>query len=154
MTVAWPIAELDPVARMRALAAALPHVSLREGVIEAPFAEVWGIAGDLEHGVPRFERGVEQVQILDRGGQRIELVVHGPLGTRMSMQAILQPGWCVMRSRIADIGMAATPEGEQATRFAHFEGSSLLGRAARPLFRSRVGGDLVRLAAILGATLR
>lgn len=154
MTIAWPVAELDPVARLRALAAGLPHVSLRECVIEAPFAEVWGIAGDLEHGVPRIERGLERVEILNRTGQRIELVAHGPLGTRMSMQAILQPGWCVMRSRIADVGMAATPEGAEATRFAHFEGSPLLGRAARPLFRRRIGGDLGRLAAIVGATLR
>ena len=153
VTIAWPVAELDPVARLRALAAALPHVSLEEGVIEAPLAQVWGVAGDLEYGVPRFEPSVERVLILDRTDERIELVAHGSLGTRVRMQAILRPGWCVMRSRIGDIGMAATPEGASATRFAHFEGSSLLGRGARPWFRRRVRGDLGRLAAVVGARL-
>ena len=52
----WPLAELDPVQRMRVLVAGLPHVALAERVIEAPFEAVWAIAGDLVNGVPRFDR--------------------------------------------------------------------------------------------------
>jgi hypothetical protein len=44
--------------------------------------------------------------------------------------------------------MAAAAVGPAATRFAHFEGSRWLGRAARPLFRRFVRRDLARLAAL------
>jgi hypothetical protein len=54
-----------------------------------------------------------------------------------------------MRSRLGDIGMAATPLGEGVTRFAHFEGSRWLGRAARPLCPRFVRQDLARLAALV-----
>jgi hypothetical protein len=42
--------------------------------------------------------------------------------------------------------MAARAEGAGRTRFAHFEGSRWLGRAARPLFRRFVRRDLANLA--------
>ncbi len=144
----WPQAELQTVARMRALAAALPHVVLVERVIAAPFERVWGIAGDLVEGVPRFEHDVRDVRILASEGDALSLVAGGPLGVRMHFDAVLRPGWCVMRSRLADIGMAAEPLDAGRTRFAHYEGSRWLGRLGRPVFRRLVERDLQRLAAL------
>lgn len=37
----WPVAELDPVRRMRVLAAATPGVAYAEKLIPAPFSAVW-----------------------------------------------------------------------------------------------------------------
>lgn len=145
---AWPGVEIDPVTRLRALAAALPWVSLEERVIEAPFARVWSYIEDLERGVPQFEGNVRRIEILARDGERLALRSFAPGGLAMHLDAVLRPGWCVMRGAFGEIGMAATPVGAGATRFAHFEGSRRLGRIARPLFRYFVRRDLARLAAL------
>ena len=145
---AWPMVELDPVARLHALAAAMPWVSLEECVIEAPFARVWAYIEDMEGGVPQFEGNVRRIEILARDGERLALRSFTPGGFPMRLDAVLRPGWCVMRGAFGEIGMAATPVGPTATRFAHFEGSRWLGRLARPLFRSFVRRDLARLAAL------
>ena len=146
--MSWPEAELDPVARLRALAAALPHVSLAERVIAAPFAHVWSYLEDMERGVPRFEGNVRRLEIVRREGERLWLRSEGPLGVTLAMQAVLRPGWCVMgtASGSVQIGMAARGEGPGATRFAHFEGSRWLGRLGRPLFARNVRRDLANLA--------
>ena len=144
----WPVAELDPVARLYALAASLPWVSLEESVIEAPFARVWSFVDDLPQGVPQFEGNVRRIEILSRAGDRLALRSFGPGGFAMKLDAVLRPGWCIMRGALGEIGMAAAPVGSTATRFAHFEGSRWLGRAARPLFRRFVRRDLARLAAL------
>jgi hypothetical protein len=47
---------LDPVARLRIMAAAYPGCARVERVLDAPFDAVWAVAGDLEQGVPRFDR--------------------------------------------------------------------------------------------------
>jgi hypothetical protein len=144
----WPVAELDPVARLRALAASLPWVSFDEAVIAAPFARVWSYIDDMERGVPQFEGNVRRIEILAREGDRLALRSYGPGGFPMALDAVLRPGWCVMRGAFGEIGMAAAPVGPAATRFAHFEGSRWLGRPARPLFRYFVRRDLRRLAAL------
>jgi hypothetical protein len=144
----WPVAELDPVARLRALAASLPWVSLEETVIEAPFARVWSYIEDMERGVPQFERNVRRIEILAREGERLTVRSFGPAGLPLRLDVVLRPGWCVMRGALGEIGMAAAPRGPATTRFAHFEGSRRLGRLARPLFRRWVRRDLARLAAL------
>ena len=146
--MSWPGVDLDPVARLRALAAALPHVSLEERVIEAPFGRVWSFIEDLERGVPRFEGNVRRIEVLRREGERLWLASEGPLGATLRMEAVLRPGWCVMgtASGSVQIGMAASALGPARTRFAHFEGSRWLGRAGRPLFRAFVRRDLASLA--------
>jgi hypothetical protein len=148
VVVSWPQVELDPVARLRALAAALPHVSLEERVIEAPFERVWSYIEDMERGVPQFEGNVRRIRIVRREGEQLWLASEGPLGATLHMQAVLRPGWCVMGSASGSvqIGMAARAEGPGRTRFAHFEGSRWLGRLARPLFRRFVRRDLASLA--------
>ena len=145
----WPIASLDEAARLRALAAALPHAAYGEAVIDARFDAVWAVVGDLEHGVPRFEGNVSRIEIIEREGDRLRLQAWGVLGLRFDLEAILRPGWCVMRSRSTDIGMAAAPFGDGSrTRFAHFEASRVAGRLLAPFLRRNVAGDLRRLAAL------
>ena len=144
----WPLVELDRVARLRALAASMPWVSFDECVIEAPFERVWSYIADMERGVPQFEGNVKRIEILAREGERLALRSWSPLGLAMRLDAVLRPGWCVMRGAFGEIGMAAAPVGPGATRFAHFEGSRWLGRAARPLFGYFVRRDLARLAAL------
>ena len=145
----WPTVELDPVARLRILARALPHVRLVERHIAAPVARVWSIAGDLEHGVPRFETLVRTARVLVRDGERLQLEATGLFGaTRLDV--LLRPGFCVMHGGPTDIGMAAAPEGA-GTRFAHFEGHRRFGRLAWPYFAWSIPRELARLARLVEA---
>jgi hypothetical protein len=148
----WPDANLDTVQRLRVIAAGLPHVAIDEIVIDAPVERVWDFVGDLERGTPAYERGVRSVKITQRDGDRVALAVRNALGIAMSFRAELRFGWCVMQSRSIHVGMAAAPEGDGAqTRFAHFEGSALLGRVGLPYFRWNIRGDLRRIEAqVLG----
>ena len=151
---AWPSAQLDDVARLRAIAAALPHLAYRERTLDAPFEIVWSIFGDLERGVPRFDHFVRWLRITERDGERVRLVSNGPLGIPMRFEAVLRPGWCVMRSRQAEVGMAATPEGSARTRVAHFEGSRFLGALGRWWLGRTMEGELTTLARLCEAELR
>lgn len=138
--------EIDAVARLRAIAAALPHVAYRERTIEAPFDAVWAILGDLEGGVPRFEHYVRRIRITRREGERLSLVSNGPLGVPMRFEAILRPGWCVMRAWQSEVGMAAAPLGPARTRVGHFEGSRFLGSLGRWWFGRTMERELAELA--------
>lgn len=146
---AWPVVELDPVRTMRALAAGMPHVALRETVLEAPFERVWDFIADLEGSTPQYESTVASAKILERDGDR--LILKGRLtgGPSLRFSVVLRPGWCIMRSRLGEIGMAARPENSSQTRFVHFEGSRLFGRLARPFFHWNIGGDFRRLRRLL-----
>ena len=145
----YPSVSLDPVQRMRALAAALPHAAYDEVVFDAPFDRVWGLAGDLEHGAPRFERGVRAARILQREGDTLELETVASFGMRMRFDVVLRPGWCIMRSRLVQIGMAAATEPDGRTRFAHFEQGRVAGRLLRPLYRANIANDFRRIAEIM-----
>ena len=134
----WPAAELDPVRRMRILAAAMPDAAFRERVLDAPFDDVWRVAGDLEHGTPQWKKDVIGLTILQEEGDRLEIVIRSYLGIRLRAGAVFRPGWCVMQARLFAVGMAAAPEGER-TRFAHFEALRLPGAGVlRPLLRHRI----------------
>jgi hypothetical protein len=147
---AWPEAELNPVQRLRVLAAGLPHVCLAEAVIEAPIERVWGLTGDLVDGSPRFELGVHSARVVREQDDRLELVVRTVFGVRMTFDVELRFGWCLMQSRYSQIGMAAIEEeAGRSTRLAHFEGSPLLGRLGLPFFRWNIAGDMKRIARLL-----
>ena len=45
---AWPTADLNPIARMKALAAGLPHVAGDEAVFDVPFDRFWEFIVDFE----------------------------------------------------------------------------------------------------------
>lgn len=145
----WPRAELDPVARMRVLAAGLPYCAVRETVLEAEYARVWSFLSDLEGNTDRYERTVTGLKVLERDEDRMRIASRSLPGVWMHMDVVLREGWCVMHSRIGQIGFAAHPETERSTRMIHFEGSPLFGRLARPFFHWNVGRDFVRLAELL-----
>ncbi len=134
----WPSVELDPVRRMRILVAALPHAAYREGVLDAPFDDVWRIASDLERGTPLWEKNVAALHVVGRDGEQLEVEIRSPFGLRLRADAVLRHGWCIMQGRLFAVGMAAAPEGER-TRFAHFEALRVPGaRVLRPLLRHRI----------------
>ncbi|MBW2391317.1 MAG: hypothetical protein JRG89_23235 [Deltaproteobacteria bacterium] len=148
---AWPEAELNPVQRLRVLAAGLPHVFLAESVIEAPIERVWGLTGDLIDGAPQFELGVHSARIVREQDDHLELDVRTVFGVRLTFDVELRFGWCLMQSRYSQIGMAAIEEeAGRSTRFAHFEGSPLLGRLGLPFFRWNIAGDMRRIARLVG----
>jgi hypothetical protein len=146
----WPEARLDPVSKMRALAAGLPHVAFRETVLNAEFDRVWNFIADLEGHTHLYEATVSRVRILERRDDRLQIQTRiRPFGFWLRMNVVLRPGWCVMNSRLGEVGMAAHPEGDSRTRYFHFEGSRLLGRMARPYFHWNMRGEFRRLNALL-----
>ena len=131
----WPVAELDPVRRMRVLAAATPGVAYAEKLIPVPFSAVWEAASDLEHELPRMITDLRSFEITSARGERLTARARGRLGQRARFDVVLRPGWCVMQSRFLIGGMAATAESE-GTRFAFLGGLRLPGlRLIDPLLR-------------------
>jgi hypothetical protein len=149
---AWPTATLDPVARMRVLAAGLPNAAIDETVFDVSFERFWPFIADLEGNTPRYEGAVNELRILDRRGERIRLEARTPIGLWVSFDCVLRSGWCIMRSDSGQIGMAAHPESPTQTRFIHFESTSLFGRLARPFFAWNIRGDFRRLRALFPPT--
>lgn len=146
----WPVAELDPIRRLRVLTAAIPGAVLVEGVIPASFEATWSIAGDLEQSVPRSEWHVRSLRITRRDGERIEALVVGLLGVRDRFVGVLRPGWCWLQGRVLYIGMAATPV-PGGTRFALAAGLRVPGAAAlRPLVRRGIRRSLGQIARDVG----
>jgi hypothetical protein len=120
--------ELDPIRRLRLVAAGLRGGVVVEGVLDAPFNDVWSAATDFEHTVSRLEVLIGKARILSRDGERLVMDIWPPLmGPAMRMDVVLRPGWCLMQTRMTIAGMAARPEGER-TRFAHLEAWRLPGR--------------------------
>lgn len=135
----WPLATLDPVARLRALAAGLDGVAIAERRLDARFEDVWSFISDLEHSIPTFDRTVASIRILETRGEKLRVRAgstrqHGFVP--MTFDVDLDPGWCWMVSRpqLYVVGMAAVPDGG-GTRFAHMEGLSIPWAPLRPLLR-------------------
>ena len=143
--LAWPVAELDTVRRLRVLAAAAGAVVV-ERVIPAPVEAVWAMASDLEREVPRLGWYVRSLRIVRVNGDRLDLDVRGPLGVRDHFDAVLRPGWCWCQGRVLRVGMAATPIPE-GTLFAVAAGLRLPGAGMlRPAVRRSLVGALDRTA--------
>ena len=106
---AWPVAEFDPVRRLRVLAATIPGLCLVEHIIPASFEDVWKLASDLEYELPRLgTRFVTDFRITHRDGDELIARVHGPLGIRDDFTITLRPGWCWMEGHALSAAMAAT----------------------------------------------
>jgi hypothetical protein len=105
----WPVAELDPVRRLRVLAAAIPGCVLLERVVPAPFEAVWAVAADLERELPRYQPHVRAFRITRVEGDRLQGLASGYGGLRARFDAVLRPGWCWMQSRFLLFGLAAVP---------------------------------------------
>ena len=117
----WPVAELDTIRRLRALAAAVPGAFVAETTLDAPFDQVWAVAADLEHELPAYLPDVRSFVVTRRDGERLQAHARGYAGLRAHFDIVLRPGWCVMRSRFLLGGLAAVPDG-QRTRFAFLGG--------------------------------
>jgi hypothetical protein len=139
MSQTWPAAELDPVRRLRVLAAATGAGLLVEAVLPLPLDRVWAVAADLERELPRLLPDVRDLRVTAAQGDRLEALARGPLGTRARFDVVLRPGWWLMQSRFLLGGMAATPVPE-GTRVAflgdlRLPGFWLLRPALAPLTR-------------------
>lgn len=139
----WPVATLDPVRRLRALAAGLDGIALEERHLDAPFESVWSFISDLEHSIPTFDHTVASIRILETRGHRLRVRAgstrhHGFVP--MIFDVDLRPGWCWMVSRpqLYVVGMAAVPDGD-GTRFAHMEGPAVPWAPLRPVLRRFAG---------------
>ncbi|MFJ8621334.1 hypothetical protein ACIRD3_00640 [Kitasatospora sp. NPDC093550] len=120
MAEGWPTVELDPVRRLRVMAAAGSGRPLfAERRLAAGFEEVWSVAGDLSGELPGLISGLRSFEVRDRddGSGRSEGLAVSVLGHRERFEIVLRSGWCLMRSRVLLGGMAAVPDGE-GTRFA------------------------------------
>ena len=160
---AWPGVALDPVERMRALVAGLPHAASDETTFDVDFDRFWSFIADLETNTPRFEALVGRAKVVERRsespdapvdgmppGERLVLDTRGPLlGPRMRFDVVLRPGWCLMRSPLGQVGMAARAEGAGRVRFFHFEGATRLGWLVRPVFAWNIRHDFRRLRKLL-----
>ncbi len=144
--ISWPVAELDSVRRLHVMAAAIPTAVVVETVIPAPFDAVWAVASDLEHEAPRLGWWVQSLRITHANGDRLEALIHGPIGIRDRFAGVLRPGWCWMQGRSLCVGMAAVPV-PGGTLFAGAAGLRIPGsRVFRPLARRDLDRALRRLA--------
>jgi hypothetical protein len=160
----WPVAHLDPVARLRILAAGLPGAAVDERILDAPFQQVWDFFSDMETSLPLIDQAVGSFEIVSRTGSRLVARARTPrLHLPMTLDVDLEPGWCWMTARphAYVVGFAAQPD-EGHTRFAHLEAYNVAGpprlrRLARPLLvagrrhlAKHVGGDVDGIERALG----
>lgn len=123
----------------------LPEAAFVEAILDAPYASVWALASDLEHGVPQFESAVQALEILGREGDTLQIAVQLTSGGRLGMDAVLRDGYCLMQSDVVAIGMAAQAEG-RGTRFAHFE--CIRGRPLDHALETKLAAELRAIEAL------
>lgn len=142
--------ELDPVRRLRVLAAGVSGAAVTERVVDAPFGEVWALVSDFEGGFGRFETDMRNVTVTEVDGERVELLARSRFGMRARLTGVHRPGWFWAQSRFLLIGIAAHPEGT-GTRVALTGGIRIPGRAALVPFgvRRAARGSLDRLEALV-----
>ena len=141
----WPVAGIDSVQRLHALAAGIPGAVVSERVIDAPLERVWAHLGDLERSVPQSEWHVRTLSITWVDGDRLEADVRSVVGIHDRFTVVLRPGWCWMQGRVLYAGMAAVAVSE-GTRVAWAVGLRLPGSALwRPFLRRGIAHSLRRL---------
>jgi hypothetical protein len=151
--ISWPVADFDPIRRLRVLAAATPGTTIQEQLVAAPLDAVWAVAADLEGELPKWLFvDIASVRTRAAGDDRWVADMRGHTGLRARFDVVLRPGWCLMQSRFLIGGMAAAAEGG-GTRFAFLGGMrgplrpltaltrpfhGALGRRAQQRFAERV----------------
>ncbi|MFJ6381701.1 hypothetical protein ACIQI7_17115 [Kitasatospora sp. NPDC092039] len=125
----WPTVELDPVRRLRVLAASGAGRPLfAERRLAAGFDAVWSVAGDLSGELPGLISGLRSFEVgpaTEEDGEggahgrdgRLTGVAVSVVGHRERFEIVLRSGWCLMQSRVLLGGMAAVRDGD-GTRFA------------------------------------
>jgi hypothetical protein len=102
----WPVADLDPVRRMRVLASALPAGAYAQLRVDAPFERVWGYLADLDRSIPELIGFIRRFELAADGSA----VATGLLGNRGRFDVELRDGWCVMQDRFVVGGFAAVAD--------------------------------------------
>lgn len=154
----WPVAEFDPVRRLRVVAATTVGVSIRETVLAAPWESVWAVAADLEGELPHWLfADVRSVRVTPTADpDRLVALALGHSRLRARFDVVLRPGWCLMQSRFVLGGMAATEEGG-GTRFAILGGLrsplSALAAATRPVSSRIAERALIRFSRLVDQRL-
>ena len=144
MTQHWPTAGLDPVRKLRVLAAALPGTDLAELTIVAPPELVWQVASNLQAEMPRLVRDFRTVTTTPGTGERLVMHARGYLGQRARFDVVIRPGWCWMQSRFLLCGMAAAPD-PSGTRFGFLGGIRTPGVSLLHPLLHLIGPAAVRL---------
>jgi hypothetical protein len=119
---------LGRIGRLRVMASGIPGARVVEGVLDAGFADVWEVMGDLEGGFGRFQPDMRDVRIEAVDGDRVVAFARSRYGMRARLRGVLRPGWCWLQSRFLIIGMAAEPD-VAGTRVALTGGVRVPGRA-------------------------
>jgi hypothetical protein len=140
----WPVADLDPVRRLRVMAAATPGTDLTEMIIDAPPEQVWQVASNLQAEMPRLVRDFRSVTVTPGTGERLVMHARGYLGQRARFDVLMHPGWCWMQSRFLLCGMAAAPD-PSGTRFGFLGGVRAPGAALLHPLLHLIGPAAVRL---------
>jgi hypothetical protein len=130
MTTSWPVADLDPVRRLRVLAAGVRGARIAERVLPAGFDQVWAALSDLDGEFCRIQPDMYRVRVLRVDGERVEALAYSRFGMRARFHGVLRPGWCWLQSRFLLVGMAAHAEPGGGTRVALTGGIRVPGRAA------------------------
>lgn len=130
MTENWPVAELNPVQRLRVLAAGIPGAEIVERIIPAPVSDVWAILSDFEEGFGKVQVDMRNISVQERKGDRVTILARSRFGMRARLEGELRPGWCWLQSRLLIIGMAVTPAGTGSSRVALTGGIRVPNRAA------------------------
>jgi hypothetical protein len=147
--------DLDPVRRLRVMAAATPGCVMLERFIPMPFDAVWAVAADLEGELPRYQPYVRTLTVTPGDGDRLRAVALGAGGLRARFDAVLRPGWCWMQSRYVVFGLAAVPvEGGTLVARAGSTRRRGLRRLLAPLLRRAFTAELDRFEARVRRTRR
>ena len=140
----WPVADLDPLRRLRVMAAAIPGTDLAELTIDAPPELVWQVASNLQAEMPRLVRDFRSVTVTPGTEERLVMHARGYLGQRARFDVLLRPGWCWMQSRFLLCGMAAAPA-PGGTRFGFLGGIRAPGATLLHPLLHVIGPAAVRL---------
>jgi hypothetical protein len=130
MTDNWPTADLDPVRRLRALAAGVPGAVVTERVFDAPLSVVWELMWGDGRTFAELQPDMRSITGLTVDGDRVSLHARSRYGMRAQLKGTVRPGWCWLQSRFLLIGMAATEEPDGRTRVALTGGIRIPTRAA------------------------
>jgi len=140
----WPVADLDPLRRLRVMAAAIPGTDLAELTIDAPPEAVWQVVSNLRVEMPRLVRDFRTVTVTPGSGDRLVMHARGHLGQRARFDVVIRPGWCWMQSRFLLCGMAAVPD-PSGTRFGFLGGIRAPGVTLLHPLLHLIGPAAVRL---------
>jgi len=140
----WPVADLDPLRRLRVMAAAIPGTDLAELTIDAPPEAVWQVVSNLPVEMPRLVCDFRTVTVTPGSGDRLVMHARGYLGQRARFDVVIRPGWCWMQSRFLLCGMAAVPD-PSGTRFGFLGGIRAPGVTLLHPLLHLIGPAAVRL---------